>query len=273
MSTKERAYFAEHVERDVESERLRNLQLSADPLTVRRLEAIGVAAGWRCLEVGAGQGSMAAWMAQRVGADGQVVAADIDLRLLGHLEKLSNVEVRQCDILTSEIEEDYYDLAHTRFVLMHLSDPQRALERMIEALRPGGWILVEDPVFYEAITLTPNHPAADSYLRVVNVWRLCAEDAMELNFGRKILRMVANLGLVDFEAETTQRFHRGGQPGARTLKQSMDIFHDQMLATGRVGRDDLAIVAAASEDPTFVGGIPIICGAWARKPEGWHPPK
>jgi len=268
MATTERTYFAEHVARDEESERLRNLQLVFDPLTTRRLGMIGVAPGWRCLEVGAGQGSIAAWMAHRVGPDGRVVAADVDVRLLGHLQELPNVEVRECDILNCDLEEDFYDLAHTRFVLMHLADPQLALERLVAALRPGGWILVEDPVFYEAITLTSNHPAADTYLRVVNVWRVCAEDAMQLNFGRNILRMVAKMGLVDFEAETTQRFQRGGEPGARCLKQSMDIFHDEMLATGRVCEDDLAVVAAASEDPTFVGGIPIVCGAWARKPGG-----
>lgn len=273
MTTTGHAYFASHVERSEESERLRNLQLAFDPLTIRRLEAVGVAPGWRCLEVGAGQGSMASWMADRVGPAGRVVAADIDLRLLGHLEGLPNVEVRECDICVGGIEQESFDLAHSRFVLMHLADPELALRRMVASLRPGGWILIEDPVFYEAITLTPRHPAAESYLRVVNVWRLCAEDTMQLNFGRKILRSVAKLGLEDFEAETAQRFHRGGQPGARALKLSMDIFRDAMLATGRVSADDLAVVAAASEDPTFVGGIPILCGAWARKPEDWHLPE
>jgi hypothetical protein len=52
----------------------------------------------------------------------------------------------------------------------------------------------------------------------------------------------------------------------------MDIFREQILATGRVCEADLEVVAEASEDPTFVGGIPIICGAWVRKPEGWRRP-
>src|SRR5262245_21635042 len=122
MTTTDRVYFAEHVARDEESERLRNLQLAFDPLTTKRIEAIGIEKGWKCLEVGAGQGSMAAWMADRVGMAGQVVAADIDLRLLGHLERRENVEVRECNILTGHVEKNFYDLAHTRFVLMHLTD-------------------------------------------------------------------------------------------------------------------------------------------------------
>ena len=266
MTTKDRVYFAEHVARDEESERLRNLQLSADPLTTRRLERVGVAEGWRCLEVGAGQGSIAAWMAERVGPGGRVDAIDIDLRLLGPLAELPNVDVRECDVLTGELPENHYDLAHTRFVLMHLSEPEVALQRMVASLRPGGWILVEDPVYYEAITLTPHHPAADTYIRVMNTFRVVTEDAMEMNFGRKLIRMVAQMGLDEFEAETTQRFHRGGQPGALAMKLSVEIFRDAILATGRVCEDDMRVFAEASEDPSFVGGIPIICGAWARKP-------
>jgi hypothetical protein len=78
--------------------------------------------------------------------------------------------------------------------------------------------------------------------------------------------MVAQLGLEAFEAETTQRFFRGGEPGTRLMRMSVEIFRDAIIATGRVSADDMRVFAEASEDPTFIGGIPIICGAWARKP-------
>src|SRR6516165_794924 len=54
--------------------------------------------GWRCLEVGAGRGSMAAWLADRVGPTGRVVATDVDLTYLSRLEA-ANLEVRRHDIL------------------------------------------------------------------------------------------------------------------------------------------------------------------------------
>ena len=40
----------------LESQRLHHGHAAADPATVECLEAIGVARGWRCLEVGAGTG-------------------------------------------------------------------------------------------------------------------------------------------------------------------------------------------------------------------------
>jgi signal transduction histidine kinase len=48
-----------------------------DPLSRRRREL--VQPGWGCLEVGAGRGSMAVWLAEQVGESGEVVATDIDV--------------------------------------------------------------------------------------------------------------------------------------------------------------------------------------------------
>jgi len=75
-----------------EDERLDLLEQLFDPGSRRRLEM--ARPGWRCLVVGAGCGSMAAWLAQRVGPAGQVVATDIDCRYLDRLD-LPNLQVVQ----------------------------------------------------------------------------------------------------------------------------------------------------------------------------------
>jgi predicted O-methyltransferase YrrM len=89
-------YVLADVEADAELERLHLLEAGCDPGTIRCLETIGVTAGWRCLEVGAGAGSIARWLAQRVGPAGQIVAVDIDPRYLTGLP--GNVAVRATDI-------------------------------------------------------------------------------------------------------------------------------------------------------------------------------
>ena len=92
-----------------ERKRLRLLEQFEDPRSQRYLAALGIQRGWRCLEVGAGSGSIARWMAEQVGPQGQVVATDINLRFLTELT-LPNVEVRQHDIRTDSLEPDTYDL-------------------------------------------------------------------------------------------------------------------------------------------------------------------
>jgi SAM-dependent methyltransferase len=106
-------YVLSHTTRASERERLDLVEDSFDPATRRHLAALGIKTGWRCLEVGAGQGSIARWMAERVGVEGRVVATDINPRFLTAID-LPNVEVRQHDIRTDPLESGVYDLAHCR---------------------------------------------------------------------------------------------------------------------------------------------------------------
>ena len=50
-----------------------------DESTIRYLSNVGVGAGWRCWEIGAGGGSIARWLAERVAPTGTVLATDLDL--------------------------------------------------------------------------------------------------------------------------------------------------------------------------------------------------
>lgn len=100
-------------------QRLRLLEAGADSSTIRHLEVLGVAPGWRCLEVGGGGGSIAEWLCQRTGPEGHVVATDFNTRFLDALD-LPNLEIRQHNIATDPLEEAAFDLVHTRAVLMHI---------------------------------------------------------------------------------------------------------------------------------------------------------
>jgi hypothetical protein len=62
------SYMICGAETDSESTRLRNIQQASDSFTIKHLEAIGIGQGWRCLEIGAGGGSIAGWLGDRVGA-------------------------------------------------------------------------------------------------------------------------------------------------------------------------------------------------------------
>ena len=84
-----------------EDERLDLLEQIYDPVS-RRRRAL-VQPGWRCLEVGAGRGSMAVWLAEQVGATGHVVATDVDTRYLSRLE-LPNLEVIEHNILEDPLD-------------------------------------------------------------------------------------------------------------------------------------------------------------------------
>ena len=119
------------------------LEEAFDALTVQSLARVGVASGWRCLELGAGAGSIASWMAGQVGPDGRVVATDLDIsRVRAHGSK--QLEVRRHDLVAEDLPPGPWDLIHERLVLQHVPARLEVLDRIVDALVPGGWVVLED---------------------------------------------------------------------------------------------------------------------------------
>ena len=133
--------------------RLSLLEQYLDPITKRRITALGIPPGSQCLEVGAGGGSVAAWLCEQVGPTGRVVATDVNIQLLERI-KLSNFEAIKHDITVDSPPENGFDFVHSRWLLHHLPRPDVAIRRMIEALRPGGWLLLEEVDFFPVHTST-----------------------------------------------------------------------------------------------------------------------
>jgi 2-polyprenyl-3-methyl-5-hydroxy-6-metoxy-1,4-benzoquinol methylase len=122
-----------------ERARLAALEAHCDPWSIANLETLDIQPGWRCLEVGAGGGSIAAWLCERVGPRGQVVATELETTFLETISA-PNLEVRRHDITCDPLEEAAFDLVHVRAVLAHLPARAAVLRRLVVALKPHGWL-------------------------------------------------------------------------------------------------------------------------------------
>ncbi len=113
------------------------------------LERLGIGPGWRCADVGAGGGDVSVALAEIVGRDGRVYAVDSDPRARD--EVASQAAAFSQVIAITQAGEDLrlpeaVDLAFCRFLLMHVIDPAPVLARMRGAVRPGGWVVAQEPV-------------------------------------------------------------------------------------------------------------------------------
>ena len=135
-------YIASGSDLETERERLRLFEQTWDATTIRHLEASRISLGCKCLNVGAGYGSITGWLAAIVGPTGKVTATDIRPEL--HRPTNHPVELRRHDILRDELESDFYDLVHCRVLLQHVAEPELALSNMVRALKPGGLLLAEE---------------------------------------------------------------------------------------------------------------------------------
>ena len=246
---------------EAEGTRLRLLEAWADPHSTRVLDQIGVQPGWRCLEVGAGRGSVARMLAEKVGPSGAVVAADLNPRFLDN--QPANVKVRQHDITTDELEADAYDLVHSRLLLLHLSDPGAALERMVRALKPGGWLVTEEADW--GLFELGGHPdAAWASALVHDLFARHAETGVRYPyFGRQLPGLVARHGLNEFDASATTDVVHG--TAASELYRLTFAALERLNTSVGATEDDLARLMAVLESPSVVlTGVTIVTTSGRR---------
>ncbi|MFG2039766.1 class I SAM-dependent methyltransferase [Dactylosporangium sp. NPDC048998] len=242
-----------------EHERLALLESVFDPFSRAGLDRLGVGAGWRCLEVGAGRGSIAFELARRAGA-ANVTATDLSTRLLGPLAE-SGVQVLRHDVLRDAAPGEF-DLIHCRFVVDHLPDRRRALERMAGWLRPGGWLLVEAGSTAPALSSSPVVGRAMAAANAVLARRLGTDPA----WARSLPLPLEAAGLAGCTAHAEAPPVRGGSPLARWLRDTLRLVDDAVLADGDLTRADLDRAAATYDDPSFIDYTWLTVAAWGRRP-------
>ncbi|HEY3493515.1 MAG TPA: class I SAM-dependent methyltransferase [Polyangiaceae bacterium] len=146
------AYIFEGTSDAAELERLRMLEVVFDDKSQQWLRSVGPLLGRRCLEVGAGAGSIAAWLASEVGTDGEVVAVDANTRFLRTLPR--EVEVIEGALGIVVLPAESFDVIHARYVLIHNANAGAILDAMLKALKPGGALVLEEPDFSAAMVFT-----------------------------------------------------------------------------------------------------------------------
>jgi SAM-dependent methyltransferase len=214
VSTSGTAYAFDNAWADAHR-RLSLLEACYDPGTERRLGAIGVASGWRCLEVGGGAGSVARWLSDRVGPSGHVVAVDLDPRFLAQIDA-ANLSVRGLDVTREDLPAGPFDLVHARHLLMHLPERLEVLDRLVDCLAPGGWLLLEEGDAFPTAELAPE---VDPRL-----WGwysdALARAGADVEWARRLPGLLDAAGLVDVTAEADVPMYRGGSPTAEMVRLS-----------------------------------------------------
>ncbi|MDF3301982.1 methyltransferase domain-containing protein [Streptomyces tropicalis] len=236
-----------------------------DPTTFRHLDSLGAGPGLRVWEVGAGGTSVVSWLADRVGPTGRVVATDIDTSWAAGAER-PQVEVRVHDVAADEPPGEGFDLVHARLVLVHVPDRERALRSMISSLRPGGRLLIEDadPGLQPLLCPDEHGPAEELANRLRHGFRhLLAEHGADLQYGRRLPRLLREAGLQRVEADA---YFPVASPActaleAATVRQIRDRLVTAGLATDEEIDRHLAHVASGTMD---LATAPMI-SAWGHK--------
>jgi SAM-dependent methyltransferase len=181
-----------------EQERLSAMNEMLNPTSVGMMGLRGVRT---ILDVGCGMGQLTRAMARAAGPDARVIGVerskeqlDEAVRQAAASDEGDRVEFRQGDVRKlplSEAEWSSFDIVHSRFLLEHLPETGRVVRAMVQALRPGGRIILEDDD-HANLRLWPEPPGFDL------IWNAYLQSYFKLGndpyIGRRLVSLIHEAG-------------------------------------------------------------------------------
>jgi SAM-dependent methyltransferase len=220
-----------------EASRLRLLEEIADPRSIRLLGGLHIESGWQCAELGAGGGSMAAWLADQVGDRGSVMAVDRDVTLLKFLNERSNVTVVETSIEELDLPPATLDLIHTRNVLMHVNGADEIIARLVESLRPGGYLLLEEADYFPL-----------SGVNSSAIFEVASALVAKWTWARTMPNTVAQLPVCDIDVTIDTSMLRGRSPEAAFWTHTFRSVEHRLTDPELAASNGLPSVAQATFD-------------------------
>jgi SAM-dependent methyltransferase len=233
------------------AERLDLLSAVLDEFTIARLSSLGDLTGRRCLELGAGNGSIVGWLADQAGPAGHVLATDINT---GRIPPDRPYAVLRHDLTTDPIPDGPWDVIHARLVLGHLPERANILRRLAAALAPGGALAIEEwDDSHSGLVLAAPQPEAatlfPAYLTAVE--QILSAGGLDHNWAWQIHAAMITGGLVDVDTVIHARSWPGGSAGALHHAANISLLRTRILEAGMTG-EQLDRLSGFLRDPRMV---------------------
>ncbi len=149
---------------------LRISEFLAEP-TRAAIMRTGIEQGWSAIECGCGPLGALGILADLVGPEGRVVGFDFHEATVARCRSvLDMLGVGHGDVMVADIHHldpneagAPFDVAYSRCFLMHQTDPVETLKAVARLVRPGGWIVAQEPLRYPPPLSHPRVPAQERY--------------------------------------------------------------------------------------------------------------
>jgi ubiquinone/menaquinone biosynthesis C-methylase UbiE len=222
------------------------------------------------LDVGCGLGILTRAIAEAVGSTGRAVGVERSAeqiaegnRIAGAGGGVSRAEIRAGDARDLPLCEDewgQFDLAHARFLLEHVTDPQRVVDAMVRAVRPGGRVVLEDDD-HEALVVYPAVPAFERVWRAYA--RLYEARGCDPRIGRKLVALLARAGAEPVRCDWPFFGACAGSDGYRAIVENCRAI--------LVGAKEAIVSAGGVDEAAFESGVRAY-DEWCARPDAsyWY---
>lgn len=252
-------------------ERLRLLHEVYGPGTEALFHRVGLRDGMRVVEIGCGSGNIACWVAEQIGPNGTVMGIDNSRGQIEQARKqaksrgLKNIEFHVADAYSPRLPEDHFDVAYCRLVLMHLTDPGKALQAMRKLVRPGGQVVCEEM----NLDCWVCDPPASAFRRFFELNIALGERRGEhFRLGASLHRLFRKTGFTHPDVGTNFSLAVRGEQ-KRLLGLTFIEFAPELVREGLATQSEVDQVGAdmmrLADDETTMFGFPLVVQVWGTR--------
>lgn len=255
---------------DAAANRLRILHTIYGPGALPLLLRAGIKRGMRVADLGCGVGMVTQLLAELVGPTGEVVGVDFSAAQIEQARALlpshlSNVKFVQASATDTGLARESFDLVYSRFLLIHLTNPELALHEMHQLLKRNGILVCEDG----DLTSAGSEPQSKLQAFAKLFGGLGPKWGVDYTLGRRLFRMVLDADFSDADISFNQPvFAKGEQK--RLLELSVAEAAPAFVAAGLITNEELDQtlneMQRLAADETVLALMPRMSQVWARKP-------
>jgi ubiquinone/menaquinone biosynthesis C-methylase UbiE len=266
---------AEYVLGGSDAERARLRAQAADHEASARwlLREVGVAPGWRVLDVGCGPLGILALLSELVGRDGEVIGLEREDRFVEMARAevaqrgLANVSIVQGDALSTGLDRGSFDLVHERLVLVNVPERRELVREMVSLAAPGGVIVLED-IDNVSWVCEPHHESWTILLEVFHqTFRAGGGDPFA---GRRLAGLLREAGIPDVQMSVHAALPQPGQYRRTHLLSLIESVRGKAIGSGVISETELdrhcAELRGHLTDPATVVIDKLLIQSWGRKP-------
>lgn len=201
-----------------EQARLRAQAALWDPVSNDLFDRLPIGRGQRVLEIGPGSGSLHMELRRRV--QGPVDAVERSIPFATHLQSLIETDgfgegqIWNCDLIATPLPSARYDVIFARWVFLFLPDPFAHTQKLVEALKPGGLLAIQDYV-RDTHTMIPRPPEWTSFMAADRAF--FASQGGDANVGGRLPALFEQAGLRLVEVKPTLQYCSPGSPAWRWI--------------------------------------------------------
>jgi len=252
------------------------LDRAFQPLTAALIERAAPRPGERAADIGCGCGDLSLMLADRLGAEGRVLAVDVSRPMLERARQRAlagagrmAIDWQEADAAAWPFPEGGFDLLVSRFGVMFFADPVTAFRNMRRGLRPGGrlamlcwrpmqdnaWVAVPRAAMLQVLPspelMPPHAPGPFAFADAARVGAILAQAGFTTvaSVGVDAALDTAAPGSTDVAAlDDAVRFATESGPASALLRDVDDAMRERAVAAVRVALRDRAGAGRASLD-------------------------